>query len=233
MALLKRKRIYFSIFWTVLVCSFIFFAIVLIAYANGYHLNLKNFHLQKTGMIIVQGNLSSVNVSINGQNRQTNLPCRFSRLIPGRYEIKVSKQNYQTWSKIVNVTGGEAITFDNITLFLNSITPAPLTTNSSAIDKINNNYQSQSTDINKKDNELRYKNQLITRFSQPILAAIYDSGDNRFYFQLGNEMRTIDYDGSNNILLFTLTDPNPVNIFLNNNNLIYVFDNQIYQATIR
>lgn len=228
-----KKRILFGIFWVVLIVSFIFFATVLIAYANGYHVNIKNFHLQRTGMIVVDGQLKTVKIYVNTQEYVTSLPVRFSRLAPGRYDVKVTSSNYQDWEKVVNLSGGEAVNLSNVVLFLQVPQVSKSPADQSIENRANSNYINQTAGITVNTNELRYQDKLITRFSQTILGAIYDSNSDHFYLQLNDELRAIDIDGSNNRLLIKLSSAEPVKFYLNGNNLYYISNNELYQVKIR
>lgn len=228
-----KKRILFGIFWVVLIVSFIFFATVLIAYANGYHVNIKNFHLQRTGMIVVDGQLKTVKIYVNTQEYVTSLPVRFSRLAPGRYDVKVTSSNYQDWEKVVNLSGGEAVNLSNVVLFLQVPQVSKSPADQSIENRANSNYLNQTAGIAVNTNELRYQDKLITRFSQTILGAIYDSNSDHFYLQLNDELRAIDIDGSNNRLLIKLSSAEPVKFYLNGNNLYYISNNELYQVKIR
>lgn len=228
----KRKKIYFYIFWVIMVASFVFFAVILIAFANGYHINMKNFHLQKTGIIIVDGNIDNALVSINGKTRISGLPCEFTRLLPGRYEIKVSKANYQDWSKIVYLEGGQATTLNDVTLYFNKIVPIKASDAPQALARARQTFQNQSANISLENNEIHYQQKLITRFSQNIGGAIYDGQTNHFYFQQQNEIRAIDFDGSNNVLLFKLPSDAATAFYVNNNLIYYIDAGKLYQANI-
>ncbi len=229
----KRKKIYFGAFWVVLVGSFLFFATILVAYANGYHFNLKNMHLQKTGMIVVSGPTVAPTIIINGTEKIANLPKKFGGLVPGRYEIKLVKTNYHDWSKVVSVTGGQAISLDNVTLFLKNAVTNQVPTNQQTLDNINNNHKSQNADLRIQNNEIFYQNQLITRFSQNISGAIYDSSTNHFYLQLDAEIRAIDFDGANSVLLFHLPKNTPVTFYVDAEKIFYILESQIFQTKVR
>jgi hypothetical protein len=214
-----------------MISSFLFFAVVLVGFANGYHVNMKTLKIQQTGMINVNGNTKQVLTSINGSQRSGDLPQRFSRLMPGKYEVKVTKENCQDWEKTVLVKGGKSVNLNNVILYLKEIKPIKISNPSIA--SITNNYNSQKANISIDDSELRYNNQLITRFSQNIKSAIYDENTEHFYVQLGDEIRTMDFDGSNNYLLFKIDKENPIIYYTNNQYLYYIENNQAYQAKIQ
>ena len=229
----KKRKIYFGIFWILIVTSFIFFSIILVASANGYHFNTKTLKLQKTSMIIINGQLDSPTIYINGKVKKTGFSRRFGQLVPGRYEVLATKSNYQDWSKVVYLIGGQALTLNDVTLYLKTPDVTQITENSQSIENIDKNFQSQKNDIDLLGGEIHFNGQLITRFSQEIGGAIYDQSNNHFYFQFGDEIRVMDFDGSNNVLLFKLPKNETVKFYVNNKNLFYVLDNKIYKATIR
>jgi len=229
----RLRKIYFLIFWTILIVSFVFFAILLILVANGYHLNLKNFSLAKTGMIVLDGDQNGFTLAVNGKTRLASFPIKLTRLFPGRYDVKISKENYQDWTKVFIVDGGQAVLQSNIMLFLKEAKIRVLSKNEANRQDVEESFKKQGQDLKIQDNEVWYKEKLLTRFSQEVTGAIIDNQKSHLYLQLGDEIRAIEIDGSNDILLFKLDQKNAVSFSLVGGKIRFVNFDTVYEATIK
>lgn len=228
----RRQKVLFGTFWVVLVASFIFFATLLILVANGYHLDSKNFKLEKTGMIILNGAPDGVNISINGTDKGANFPYRLSGLIPGRYVVTVSDLNYQNWNKVYEVSGGQAI-LDNVYLFFDASKVIIQEQDPQTINKITSNYKSQSASLKISGEEIYKQDEFLTRFSQPVLAAIQDLRTQTIIFQIGNTINVISQDGTNYFTLINLKNATATEFYVSGNTLYYIDGNKAYSAQIR
>ena len=233
MTIAKKRKIYFGIFWVILSISFTFFAGLLILMANGYHLNLKNFRLQKTGMIVLRGEPRSITLSVNNVEKSANFPTRITKLFPGRYELKVTKEKYQPWEKVIEIQGGQAVLYENITLFLKEPATQAVSKDEREITNIEKDFQNRSKNITLKENEVWFQGKLLTRFSQKVLGAVLGPDGNHIFTQVGNEIRVIEIDGSNDTGLFKIKDLDPVPISISGNKIRYVEEGEIFEATIR
>ena len=229
----KLRKIYFGIFWAILIVSFVIFATLLILVANGYYFNFRTFKLQKTGMIILRGFSGKAKVSINSRNSINSLPIKFRSLLPGRYDIKIEKENYQNWERVFNLGGGQAIVKDNIYLFLATPTIKEKSNSPNDITVLQNNFKAGSNNITIKTNEIWLDDKLITRYSQPISGAFLDSDNYHIYVQIGDQIRVIESEGTNELNLIKLTDSSPMPFAVSGTKLDYLQNNTIFEATIR
>ncbi|OGD57297.1 hypothetical protein A2V71_00465 [Candidatus Berkelbacteria bacterium RBG_13_40_8] len=233
MTITKKRKIYFGIFWSLLVISFIFFAGLLVLVANGYHLNLSNFRLQKTGMIVLDGTPRSIILSVNGEERNANFPTRVTKLFPGRYELKITKDNYEPWEKVVEIKGGQAALHKNIILFLKEPEIQAVSKNEGEIANIQKDFQNQSKSITIKENEIWFQEQLLTRFSQNVFGAIVGSDGNHIFAQVGNEIRVIEIDGANDTGLFQVKNANPIPFGVSGNTVRFVEEGEVFEVIIK
>lgn len=227
-----KRKIYFATFWVVLITSFVFFATLLLLLAYGYHLNRQNFHLEKTGMIILYGPQSNLDISLNGTTKITNLPMKYKLLFPGQYQVTANKDGYSTWQKSIQLKGGQAVTVGNLILYSLSPVISNLGNDSRVMSNINSSYNNQKSGCVIKNDELWLDNKLITRFSQSPVGAIYNSSQEHFYVQVGNEIRVLDSDGRNDIAVIKLPDANLVIMQSNNNILSYIVGGVAYSAQL-
>ncbi len=225
-----KKTFYFLIFWGLLIVSFLFFSTLIVLKANGYQLNWHYWKVIKTGIIVLEGEPRDVNIKVN-QKYLINLPLRLANVSPGSYEVTVSKTGYHSWQKSFDVPSGKAAIFNDIILFREdpSVTPAPNLTPQQVV----NEYQDRTQSIEIKGNEIFYQGNLVTRFGSQILAAAIYPDNQHFVVQLGNEIRVIDLDGTNNILLFNLAVQEPTAItFRDNGRTIIFLDNGQIEARV-
>ena len=100
-----RRKFYFYF----LLAVFLIASPAVIAYSQGYALNLETFSLVKTGGIFIATVPKSVLVYINGTLTATTsaLPLTqgklFSRLLPDDYAVKIEKSGYLPWDKKLKV----------------------------------------------------------------------------------------------------------------------------------
>lgn len=228
-----KTKILFIIFWTVLIVSFIFSAFLILLKANGYQLNYKNWKIIRTGMIILDGDPRSAQVTINGR-KMGDLPVKLGNLSPGNFNVDIAADNYSPWQRIVRVEQGKAASFQNIILFLKDgkdiLVPEAFT-----LDQLNQEFNRYSRDLKINGSEIYFKEQLVTRFSQNVLAASLYPDEEHIIFQLEKEIRIVELDGGNNTLLFLLSTMQPSLITYQDNgrSIIYLDQNKILGKTIR
>ena len=233
MKIKKHKKIYFGIFWTILIVSFIVSATLLILLANGYYFNFKSLKFQKTGMIVLRGNSGRATISVNSKKSINSLPAKLRRLQPGRYDIKIEKENYQSWERVFNLEGGQAIVKDNILLFFTNPTVKEKSNNTNDITALQNNFKNGANNIKINNNEIWLNDKLITRYSQPVLGAFLDSDNYHIYVQIGDHIRVIESEGTNDITLIKLTGSSPTSFTVSGPKLDYLQNNTIFEAIIR
>lgn len=228
---LKRK-IQFVLFWGILIVSFLFFASLLILIANGYHLDYRNFKLSKTAMIVINGSTEPLDVTLNGKTKETYLPVKYTQLFPGSYYLSINKSGFYGFQKTFQLTGGQAYVISNLTLIKQDPQITNLVNNDKTLSKIKTGNSSQSTGFIVSDNEIRSGNVLVTRFSQPVISAIYDSSTSRYFVQLSDGIHTIGDDGSNDNLIIKLDKNTPAIMSINDNLLSFIIGEQIFQAQL-
>lgn len=228
----KKRKIYFVLFWFFLVLSFICLATILIFTANGYHLNASTLKLEKTGIVVINGRNTGTAVVLNGKEKNIDLPTRLNQLFPGSYSLTVKKDGYHSYQKSFQLSGGQAVVIDNLTLFLLKPKITNLTNDEKTITQIKKNADLQNNQFVLKANEIWKNDELVTRFSQVPMAVIYDTATDHYFVQLSDGIHTILGDGSNNVLLVKLEKTTPVVMSINSNNLSYILEDKVYQAQL-
>lgn len=229
---INPPKLYFYILWTVLAMSFIFFAVILLMEANGYRFNYRTHALEKTGMIVFDGSPRNISLSINGQGKKVNLPYKASKLMPGRFNVEITAEKYNLWSKNFDLNAGQAIDSKKVFLFYKS-PEFKETTDQNAKDRLKNDYNDQSKNVEVKNSEIWYNKKFITRFSQQVESAIVSDYFECIFFQTGQEIRVVSLDGSNNILLLKLVQNRPTNLSFNGSKLTFLDNDKVYEALVR
>lgn len=236
---MKKAKIKFILLWTVIITSFLFFATLLVLEAYGYKIDQKNWRLEATGTIVVDGLPRTAELTVNNELRREDLPIKLAKLLPGSYEISLAQNGYQTWSKTFRLEGGQAIEAKRVLLFFSEPKIAE-TTRNITVEELQKNFASQSQLVKIQDNELWYNDKLVTRFSTAPAGAILTNERNHIIFQLGREIRVMDIDGTNNFKLITLPDESAVafalfadNFTLDLDKLVWAAGDKIYEAEIR
>lgn len=108
----------------ILFLGFIFIFILIIAYARGYRLDLKEKKVSSIGILAISSNPKPAKIYINGEFKDVtdaniNLP-------PGKYQIEIKKEGYTSWKKEV-VLKGEWVLSLNALLFPQNPSLSPLT----------------------------------------------------------------------------------------------------------
>ncbi len=98
-------------------------------FAFGYTYDFKQNQFIKTGSVYLSMNVSS-SITIGGSTQKETGLLRndFSKkyLLPGIYNVEVSKEGYQTWAKKVQIPAGLVSSFNNIILVPEDTTPITL-----------------------------------------------------------------------------------------------------------
>lgn len=128
-ALPKTRR---RIFFYASALAFLAIAPFLVLYSLGYVVNIQQGGVEKTGGIFVKTNQSGFTVILNsGAIQKSSLITRgllLGNLTPGQYGIRIEKEGYQPWEKIVAVTQFSVREIRDIILL-----PDPLEINKTAV----------------------------------------------------------------------------------------------------
>lgn len=222
----------FIVLWFFLVVSFTLLASLILLEANGYRINRQTWRLEKTVLIILDGTPRQVELSYNGKAANVTLPVRLSKIVPGWYDLVLEKSGRGEWSKKLQLAGGEAKKIENIILFLDQPQSTSLGSEPATLNNISQNYKDQNSNLVIKDNEIWYGSQFVTRFDSPILGAILARDKNHIIYQMSQEIRVIELDGSNNNLLVALQQNTPTVFALSGNKLDFIDNNIAYEAVI-
>ncbi|MCX6785523.1 MAG: PEGA domain-containing protein [Candidatus Komeilibacteria bacterium] len=92
---LKFRRILFLVF----LVFFLVASPLLIIYALGYKFNPAKRILEKTGVFFIKSFPRSAEIYLNNQKYKKTTPAQIIRLLPGSYQLKITKEGYRPWQK--------------------------------------------------------------------------------------------------------------------------------------
>lgn len=197
---MNRQLIKRLLLYTVVSGLFSLTAALALIWAQGYRINWQTFQIQKTGLIIIHSSPEQVDVFINDQLVASKTPIRLAYQLPGTYEIELNKRSYQRWQKVIRVDEGQAASIDQAILYLEK--PALQTTTQADLTLLRQ--IEPNNDITFSEGELWYKNQLVSRFSTPIISAKLTPDKAHIIYQRDRAIHIIELNGSNDTVIVTI-----------------------------
>ncbi len=95
-----KTPIHRRITYVAFISIFLIASPLVILYTMGYRYNLTKGRVQKTGILKITSNPKAATIKLNGQRYETSLtPAKIEYLLPGDYEISLSKDGYYDWQK--------------------------------------------------------------------------------------------------------------------------------------
>jgi len=195
-----KKLLLPILFWGSLVALFLVLSTSVGLVATGYQFDWQNQRLTRTGLIYLAGSPRNVTVSINGSIVSNRLPVKLPTLFPGEYLVTIDKEGYASWKKTFSLLPGQARTESDILLFLLSPEVATVS-DPELIQRVKNNTEASPLIDG---NEIRFNNRLVTRVSGELLDAALSPNRSHVFFQVDKEIRVIETDGGNELVLFTI-----------------------------
>jgi hypothetical protein len=157
-------------------------------WALGYRINRAAGTLEQTGVLELSTAQAGLNpeVYINGARQDTTLPVRMRWMFPGRYDIEIRKEGYQSWSRQVQISPNERVSFPSILLLFEK--PREITPPVLRPDELSNR------SANTRGIEVRFKSELwirdefVTRSSSDILQAEWYEEGRHIIYQAGESL---------------------------------------------
>lgn len=227
-----RSKLSFILLWFFLITSFMVVAFFVLTEATGYRFNWQTMNLEMTGLISLEGTPRDVKISVNGKVMPQGLPLRLTKILPGQYQIEISKDKYSSWTKIYTVAGGQAYEDKKVTLFYAE--PIVKENTNLKLEQVASDYKDKVARLTLKNNEIWYKEELVSRFGATLHGAILSDDRKHIFFQLNDEIRVIELDGKNNTKLLTLPIKDQVSFLpINDSKIVYILSDKVYEAQIR
>lgn len=211
-------------------------ALSILYYAEGFRFNWKNLKVIKTGIIHLVSFPKGGDVYINGKSTSKKTP--FSKnLTAGYYNIKITKSGYISWTSAVKIEPELVVDYKNIILIRENIDARELEDPKKIdlLDSPEDELAAKNSLLYYNDYELWQGNNLITRFSTPIFKAVLYPDQNHVVYQRGDEIRIIEINGTNDILLVKLHDKIATKFIISSkgDEIYFIDQNKNKAATIR
>ena len=110
-----NRKLRTSIF-LVFITFFVIVAPLSVLYTAGYRYNPKNGSIVKTGGISITTSPRNAMVILNDELQDKRTPFIFKRIIPGTYNITISKDGYHDWSGEIEVKNSQTTEVNTVTL---------------------------------------------------------------------------------------------------------------------
>ena len=111
------RRLIYSSF----IVIFLITAPLIVLYTQGFRYNFSRGRIQKTGIIRVTSVPRGADIYLNGSPYlKSKTPAKIERVLPGDYEIKISKEGYYDWQKKLAVYENSSTFAERIILWKKS-----------------------------------------------------------------------------------------------------------------
>ena len=172
-------------------------AAVLIS-AAGLRIELKERRIIQTSLFVVSSQPVDAELWFNEDVREGRSPWRVSGIMAGIHDLKIKKDDYNTWSKTISVAAGETVLVDEPILFMSKPEVVSLDANdqNGILAKLNNLDRDNELTV-KRDTELWWRDRLVTRMSNPVYQPRMYQDDKHVSFISGGSLHITDIDGSN------------------------------------
>ena len=212
-------------------------ALSLILYVQGYRVDFENMKLIRTGVLVLFTDPKPDNIIINGEDQTVDEKFAKS-LLPGHYDVEITKEDFNSWSRTMNVDSEIVASNKDIVLFRsNSITHE--LTEQKNIDLINVPdtalIEFAPERLSSNGHEIWVNGNLVTRFSKEITAVKWYPDMAHIMYQMDNEIRIVEVSGYNDTLLVKLSSNSPSRFAIGGKGKeLYFTDIDLYfQVTIR
>lgn len=114
MSSLKLRRGLYYLY----VLLFLVTAPAVVLYTAGYRFDFRTQSLVKTGALSVTTVPRGAQLLLSGDAKLTKTPSLLKNVIPGTYELTLSKERYHSWQRQIQVNSRETTFIEDVNLFL-------------------------------------------------------------------------------------------------------------------
>lgn len=101
------------------ILAFLVISPLLILYAAGFRYNFDKSRIEKVGLLYITTDPKNTTVSVDDQIYTTGRELVIKSLKPGEYEINISKEDYFSWQKTLEIFEGQSAFIRDLILFKN------------------------------------------------------------------------------------------------------------------
>lgn len=111
-----------SLLFTLFLVGFSITAPIVVLYTAGYRYNFLINKVVKTGVLSISSYPKGADIYIDNKLQSKRTPLVIDNLVPGKHIVKITKDNYTTWQKNLEVISNKTVFASNVVLFLNERT---------------------------------------------------------------------------------------------------------------
>lgn len=111
-----RKKLLKIVLHITGVTVFIFATAYALLAAYGYQIDLLHQNFVKTSIIDLSNEIKNIQVYFDDTQIAKKIPYQIKNVKPGEHELKITKEGYKTWQKIVNVSEDVVTKIEDILL---------------------------------------------------------------------------------------------------------------------
>lgn len=111
------RNFYFILAVVVFLSASAFFVLL----ASGYNYNFLKNKFEKTSVLYIKSYPRSADIFLNEELYKENTPAEIFHLKPNMYNIEISKEGYQHWSKEFLIKPEETVFIEEISLFYKNV----------------------------------------------------------------------------------------------------------------
>lgn len=194
----------------VLIAAFLAVTLLVVAEARGWRFNRRTLRLERTGTLVVRFQPEDATLLVNGRAVNKKSPVVIDNLIPGRFEARLEKPDFQPWSSSFIVEPERVVAEVNVVLFRTEPIVEPVSDEAEVrrYTELERLVPDVATDPTvKQKNEIWVSDELITRVAEPVLRARWLIERDYIIFQTGQEFRVVRADGTNDVVVARLATP--------------------------
>jgi hypothetical protein len=223
---MTKKDILFKIaFYVVLAILFIACATIVILFATGYKVDIKNREITQTGIIVVKTLDKNCDIYVDGKVVDKEKTV-IRNLDPGFYTVAIKRSKYQTFEDEFYLDPGEAKIIDNVVLFLEQ----PKLEDFSESDNVLFEKLSDTNGLAASDRELFLNDQFLTRFKSKIQDVCWYPNDRFLGITTDNQFKIIDINTLHEFPLFEKKSSRPVIFIDSGKTVLFESDGKIFSA---
>ncbi len=199
-----RRQLITFLAGTFAVIAFLVLTTIALVWSNGLKFNPDTRRFEQTVVVAVdnQEKEKDLTILINGEKVGTEIPFQKRNLVPGFYEVQISKEGFQSWRQTFSLQAGQVGLIDKYQTIAVKPTIKELEEPLKFADPLFETGLSLSD-----DGELTDRGKLVTRFGvHPVIARRFNDG---YLYQINNELRLFFIDGPQDFLVYQLSTQNP------------------------
>lgn len=221
-----------------LITAFLVVTLTVVAEGRGWRFNRRTFRLERTGTLVVRFQPEDATLLVNGRAVNKKSPVVIDNLIPGRFEARLEKPDFQPWSSSFTVEPERVVAEVDIVLFRTDPIVEPVSNEAEVrrYTELERLVPDLATDPTvKQKNEIWVSDELITRVAEPVLSARWLIERDYIIFQTGQEFRVVRLDGTNDVVVAGLATQGTSSLLPNRRGSEFLFrDGQaLKRAVIR